>query len=72
MSTQPEKPTSLRHYASGLVALDFDHELRMAREALADTDGESIYDHEAMIRSAVLLSMRLRALIASTERGDAK
>ncbi|MER6435449.1 hypothetical protein ABT275_03670 [Streptomyces sp. NPDC001185] len=70
MSTEPETPTTLRHYASDLVALDFAGELRMAREVLAETDGENIHDHDAMIRSAVSLSMRLRTLTAAVEAGE--
>ncbi|MFD0434769.1 hypothetical protein [Streptomyces chartreusis] len=60
----------LRTYAIELVHLDLDTELRMAREALARTDGADIHTPLDMLRSAVELSIRLRTLVAAVEAGE--
>ena len=48
-----------------------DMALRQARKVLADKAGANIHDHDAMIRAAVGLEMRLRELVAAldTEAG---
>lgn len=68
--TDTRTVSPLREYAVDSVPLSVATELEMARGVLADTDPENIHDHDAMIRSAVSLSMRLRTLAAAVERGE--
>lgn len=41
--------------------------LRLAREDLAAQQGANIHDHDAMLRAAVTLEVRLRLLLAALE-----
>lgn len=41
--------------------------LRLAREDLAAQQGANVHDHEAMIRAAVTLEVRLRGLLAALD-----
>jgi hypothetical protein len=41
--------------------------LRLAREDLAAQQGANIHDHQAMIRAAVTLEVRLRGLLAALD-----
>ncbi|GKQ38900.1 hypothetical protein [Streptomyces sp. A012304] len=49
-----------------------DGELRLAREYLSQVAGTNIHDHTAMVKAAVGLDHRLRALIAALDakRGE--
>ena len=41
--------------------------LLLAREGLAAQQGANIYDHQAMVRAAVTLEIRLRGLLAALD-----
>lgn len=41
--------------------------LRLAREDLAVQQGANIHDHQAMVRAAVTLEIRLRGLLAALD-----
>ena len=68
--TTTETESTLHKFTSGGVHLDIATELDMARKALAETDQADIHDDSAMIRAAVSLSIRLRALVAAVEAGE--
>ncbi|QFZ75079.1 hypothetical protein GFH48_19010 [Streptomyces fagopyri] len=70
--TDARSASPLREFAVDSVPLSVDTELDMARKVLAETDPENIHDHDAMIRSAVSLSMRLRTLTAAVEAGEGR
>ena len=44
-----------------------DAALRLAREVLAEKASANIHDHDAMMRAAVSLEMRLRELVAALD-----
>ncbi|MGW4541581.1 hypothetical protein ACWEOP_27405 [Streptomyces chartreusis] len=67
-----ETDSSLRTYTTGGVHLDITAELTMARKILADTDQADIHDASAMIRAAVSLAIRLRALANAVEEGESR
>ena len=63
--------TTLNAYDGG-IPLDVASELAMTAGALDETAGASIHNDSDMIRSAVVLRIRLRALTAAVlaERGE--
>ncbi|QNT96757.1 hypothetical protein HEP81_06522 [Streptomyces griseofuscus] len=69
-SAEVDAVSPLRQFAVGGCSLGIAAELDMAREALAETDAANIHDVDDMIRSAVILSMRLRTLVAAVEAGE--
>lgn len=46
--------------------------LRLAREDLAVQQGANIHDHQAMVRAAVMLEVRLRLLLAALDADAAE
>lgn len=71
----PGPTTPLHTYDDGDPApLDVASELRMTAEALAETASADIHNDQDMIRSAVILHIRLRALAAAVnaERGEGR
>ncbi|MFD0428987.1 hypothetical protein ACFQ60_17725 [Streptomyces zhihengii] len=42
--------------------------LRLARKVLADKASANIHDHDAMVRAATGLEMRLRELVAALDK----
>ncbi|MBM9621815.1 hypothetical protein [Streptomyces zhihengii] len=45
-----------------------DMALRLARKVLADKASANIHDHDAMVRAATGLEMRLRELVAALDK----
>ena len=54
-------------HPSDAYASPLDIALRLAREDLAVQQGANIHDHDAMIRAAVVLEVRLRGLLAALD-----
>jgi hypothetical protein len=54
-------------HRSDAYALPLDLAMRLAREDLAVQQGANVHDHEAMIRAAVTLEVRLRGLLAAMD-----
>ena len=55
-----------------LSVLRVESHLELARQALAETAGSNIHDHNGLIRAAVRLDGTLRSLVAAldAERGE--
>ena len=49
-------------------ALPLDMAIDVAREQLAESSTANIHDHQAMLRAAVQLEMRLRQLVAALDK----
>lgn len=55
-----------------LIPLPVDRELEMAQDLLAEVAGKNIHSKDEMIRAAVALESRMRALVSAlvAERGE--